>query len=473
MAMPRELNRREFLALAAATTVAASANGCRRPERRVGPPNLLFVMADQWRYSAFGHASTQPVATPQLDRFAATSVRCSRAYAANPVCSPSRASVMTGRLAHQHGVIANELTLPPSERGMAEGFREAGYATHYVGKWHLDGPDKPGFVAPGWRRRGFETLEGFNRGHTYERFQFYTNEGELVQREGFEPTFQTDRAIDFMREQRDRPFFCFLSWGPPHPRVNEAIGELPPWSEWSQSFTWPANVPTWLRRNALLQRKLMDYYALCGALDREVGRLLAALDDLDLAENTVVVFTSDHGDLLGSHGQLNKESPYEESLRVPLVVRVPDTVPSAREVNIPISGIDLMPTLAALCGLEPPTTCAGRDVSPSLTGQTTQPDESIYAEGKMNKLEGRGLKPGSLAWRAVVTKHHKLVVDAKNRVVHLANLTTDPYEQQNLANTPATQDLQATLLADLKTWKARTNDPFPAPPFTAAKTDPN
>ena len=258
-------------------------------------------MADQWRFSAFGHTLAAPVATPRIDRLAAESLRFERAYAANPLCAPSRASLMTGRFAHQHGVVANELTLPPKERGLAESFVDSGYATHYIGKWHLDGPDRPGFVRPGWRRRGFETFEGFNRGHYYDAPRTFSNEGELLRPKAFEATYQTDRAIAFLRENADRPFLCFLSWGPPHPATSTPRPD--PRADTAE-IAWRANVPRKMRRSGRLRSDVLHYYALCAALDREMGRLLDALDELELRENTLVVFTSDHGDMLGSHGLL-------------------------------------------------------------------------------------------------------------------------------------------------------------------------
>lgn len=462
------MNRRRFLKLSAATALAAAAPG----SVRAAPPprNLLFVMADQWRSTAFGHAGSRAplLSTPVLDRLAREGVRCTRAYAANPECSPSRASVLTGRLPHQHGVVENNLMLPPSEVALPSRFREAGYATHYIGKWHLDGPAKPGFVPPGWRRHGFETFEGFNRGHTYDRFTSFTNEGERLDLTGFEPTWQTDRAIEFLRSHRARPFLCFLSFGAPHARVNELTPDL---RDASSDYAWRPNVPSYMRRLDLLQRKLLDYYALCSRLDVEIGRLLGELEALGLSEQTVVVFTSDHGDMLGSHGQMNKEYPYEEALRVPLLLRAPDLPAHVSEA--PISGVDLMPTLSSLCGVPSPEGCAGVDVSASLRTGAEGSAREVYAAGRMTKLEGRNPAPGKVAWRALVTAKHKLVFDARGGVALLVDLEKDPYEMKNLAGERAHAAVERELSQRLTGWIERTNDPFPAAPRAALESYPD
>ncbi|MGH7202731.1 MAG: sulfatase-like hydrolase/transferase [Planctomycetaceae bacterium] len=127
--------------------------------------------------SAFGHGGDPVIETPHFDRFAKQGARFTRAYAANPVCTPNRSCLLTGRYAHQHGMIQNNLMLPPGERCLAESFRAAGYATEYIGKWHIDGEDKPGYVPRGWRRRGFETFKGFNRGHWYPTGARYFTDG--------------------------------------------------------------------------------------------------------------------------------------------------------------------------------------------------------------------------------------------------------------------------------------------------------
>jgi arylsulfatase A-like enzyme len=459
------VNRRTFLKATGAAALAASLPGCQRV-----PPvrwNLLFVLADQWRFAALDPVSGSPIHAPNIDRLAEQGLRCSRAYAANPVCAPSRASIMTGRLPHQHGVIENQLTLPPSERGFARSFADAGFDTHYIGKWHLDGAARPGFVPPGWRRHGFETFEGFNRGHRYERPRTFTNEGELLTPEVFEATYQTDRAIHFMETHRADPFFCFLSWGPPHPA---SFGARASMRFASTEPPWRANVPARFRERRALRSVLGSYYDLCERLDDEMGRLLAALEGAGLAERTLVVFTSDHGDMLGSHGLLHKEHPYEESVRVPLILRMPGRIRPSSESEALVSGIDLMPTLTRLCGLGAPETCTGRDLSAVLLGEgAATPASSIYCQGRMGEAKPVGRHLGQGAWRAVVTERHKLVVDETGKALLAFDLAQDPQELENLAEGAAHVALIEDLEQQLEAWKSRTNDPFPGPVAAAQR----
>jgi len=453
------VKRRTFLKVTGAVALAGGLPGYARVH--AGRWNLLFIMADQWRASAFGHGSDAVVATPNIDRLIQQGLLCNRAYAANPVCAPSRASIMTGRLSHQHGVIENQLTLPPTERGVAQSFGEAGYDTHYIGKWHLDGVARPGFVPPGWRRHGFETFEGFNRGHRYDRSRTFTNEGELFISEGFEATHQTDRAIHFIETHRKAPFFCFLSWGPPHPA---SFGPRPSTRFASKEPPWRPNVAARFRESDGLRSALGDYYGLCERLDVEMGRLLAALEAAGLADRTLVVFTSDHGDMLGSHGLLYKEHAYEESLRVPLTLRMPGRIHASTESEALVSGIDLMPTLTRLCGLQSPETCTGRDLSGVLLGDSdATPASSLYCQGRMGSTRPIGRQLGKGAWRAVVSERHKLVVDETGEVILAVDLARDPYELENLAGSTAHAALIKDLEQQLAAWKSRTNDPFPGP----------
>ena len=204
------MDRRSFLASAA---LGAGSLARADPAERT---NLLFVLADQWRSSAFGFGSDAVVRTPNLDRLGAQGANWKRAYAANPVCTPNRACILTGRYSHQTGMIRNDLQLPPGETCWPEVFRSAGYATHYVGKWHMDGTGKPGFVPPGWRRRGFETFEGFNRGHVYHRPWGFGDAGEPLapkrrrrSRTMSQPSRRTSRSTSCAGTATDRsPATC-------------------------------------------------------------------------------------------------------------------------------------------------------------------------------------------------------------------------------------------------------------------------
>ncbi len=416
-------------------------------------PNVLFVLADQWRNCSFSHGAhhDELVKTPNCDKLAEQGVRWSRCYSAHPLCTPNRSAIITGRFPHETGMIQNNLMLPPSERCMAQVFGDAGYRTHYIGKWHMDGQAKPGFVSPNWRRRGFATFEGFNRGHFYYDSPTFTNNGVKMSATGqyvpgqFEPTFQTDLAIDFMKENKNRPFFCYLSWGPPHTPYN------PP-----DSFDIYKPDDVVFRPNVVdgNRNSLARYFGLCTSLDHEFGCLMQTLKELGLEDNTLVVFTADHGDCIKSHGIAHKNHPEEESCHIPLIMRLPGRLKNGQVADNLVSSIDLMPTILSICSLQVPRTCTGKDKSAAALVRQSLADESIYAE-----------KAGD--WRAVIMGPHKLVVESIDGVqtpTKLFDLANDPYEMNNLVDLARYADPQATLLAELNAWKQKTYDPFPATP---------
>ena len=461
------MNRRDFLKKCGALGGLVLSNRALEVGIGANRPNVLFILADQWRYCAFSHGAyhDETVQTPNFDELAKQGVRWSRCYSAHPLCTPNRSAVITGRFPHESGMIQNNLMLPPSERCIAQVFNEAGYRTHYIGKWHMDGEAKPGFVPKGWRRRGFTTFEGFNRGHFYYDSPTFTNDGVKMSTTGryapgqYEPTFQTDLAINFIKQNKNQPFFCYLSWGPPHTPYN------PP-----DNFDIYNQNDVVFRPNVVNgnRNSLAKYFGLCTSLDHEFGRLMETLEDLELEENTLVVFTADHGDGIQSHGIAHKNQPEEESCHIPLFMRLPSRLKTGQVVDNLISSIDLMPTILSICDLEVPESCTGKDKSaaalarpPRLPaeGQERGQDESIYAE-----------KSGD--WRAVIMGQHKFVVESINGVqtaTKLFDLANDPYEMNNLVNQPKYDDLQATLLAELNAWKQKTDDPFPATPASAEK----
>ena len=441
------MNRRQFLTTAAAARLAA--------QQSSRPPNVLFVLVDQWRFSAFSHSTDPLVQTPHIDRLASQGALFRRAYATNPVCTPNRSCIVTSRYCHQHRMVGNDIMLPPDNTPcLGEVFQAGGYDTHYVGKWHMDGDERPGFVPRGWRRRGFETFEGFNRGHFYYESPTFTNDGGPLPIDGFEPVGQADLAIRYMRGRAagGRPFFCYLSWGPPHTPYRPPEGYRK-YLEPGAKLEWRDNVPEEWRESELGRKELGGYYGLCEALDDEMGRVLKFLDESGLADDTIVVFTADHGDMHGSHNQTRKGKPEDESLHVPLMVRWPKRIAPAKLDTLATS-IDLMPTLISMAGLKVPGHCEGRDLSTALVeGRPLQVD-SLYTQGQMTNAEKQ--------WRALVTPTHKLAIYGAGQTTKLFNLERDPYELTNLAGKREHKALQADLHAQLLKKAKETGDPFPA-----------
>ncbi len=430
-------SRREFLKSAGAFAGARMA-GSAAPARK---PNIVFVLAGGWRGQ-----SLDDLRVPNLESLAKQSMQFERLYTCYPLAAPSRAALITGRFPHACGVPRDGVPLPLDQPSIAEQLKRAGYRTGYIGEWRLDGADDPGFIPPGPRRHGFDYWAAFNRGHRYFDSIYFRDAPGSIHHAGFEPDYQTDLAIDFIKQGGSKPFYLFLAWGPPHPPLTPLPDRVATMYD-PRKMRLRANVPA--ERQASAEDSYARYYALCSALDDNLGRLIGALDQQHSAGDTIVVFTSDSGDMLGSQGLEDDNQPFEEAVRVPLIVRYPGVLAAGRKNDALLSNVDLMPTLLGLSGVAIPENAQGQDLSAWLTGQQGSHGESIYASGKLGE---------STEWRMVVRGLDKLVVDRDLKVTHLYNLGQDPFEMENLAR-DVSQDLKRDeLRALLKDWMRRTGD---------------
>lgn len=412
-------------------------------------PNILLILPDQWRGQALACAPAPAgdpnVRTPHLDRLAAGGTIVAHACTTDPVCTPARASLLTGRYPHTTGVTRNQIRLPPQEITFAEVLRSRGYATGYVGKWHLDGEDTPGFVPPGPRRHGFDYWAAFNRGHRYWGSIYFRDSPEPLHQDAYEPDYQTDLALDFIRAHRAHPFCLVLAWGPPHTPLNPPPQYAALYD--AARLQVRPNVPP--EEAARARQELVGYYGHCTALDAHVGRLLDELDHVGITGRTLVVFTSDHGDLLGSHGRYRKGSPLEESARVPLLLCWPDGLPAGRRAAAVAASVDLAPTLLSLCGAAAPPAVQGQDLSPVLRGESQPDGTAVYLEGRLGRAD---------EWRAVRTRRHLLAANLDGTTTHLYDLQADPYQLRNLAGTPAAAALESDLRGHLRELGRSTGD---------------
>ena len=409
-------------------------------------PNILLLYADQWRGDALGCAGDPVVQTPALDRLAASGLHLPSTFTVDPVCTPSRAALLTGRYPHVTGVTHNDLRLPENEVSFAQVFAAAGYRTGYIGKWHLDGEEKPGFVPPGPRRHGFGYWAAFNRGHAYHAPIYYRDTAEPIATDAYEPDLQTDLACAFLEEADPRPFCLVVAWGPPHTPLQPPARTAARYR--AQDMPVPPGVPPAEAERARSERA--RYYGLITSLDENVDRLLQTLDRHGASGNTVVCFTADHGDLLGEHGLYRKGRPEEPSIRVPLLLRWPGTIPTGVRADLAVASIDLCPTLLGLAGLSAPAGVQGRDLSACLRGVTAAPTDPVYIEGRLGAPD---------EWRALRTAQHLIAVGtASGEITHLFDLEQDPYELENLACDPNAAALRRALWEQLAAAATRTSD---------------
>jgi arylsulfatase A-like enzyme len=416
------------------------------------PPNLLFVFADQLRASSVGYAGEEQVRTPHLDAFAGEGVVFTNAISNHPVCTPYRASLLTGRYPLSTGIFMNDLLLPVTETSIAEVLKGRGYDTGYIGKWHLDGLDRRAFTPPGPRRQGFDHWEALNCSHKYMDTFYYKDTPERIPVGGYEPDVQTDLAIRFLegRAAADKPFCLFVSYGTPHEPYRlmpqEYLDEYPP-----EDIRFRPNCPDWNRED------IAGYYAHTTALDRNFGRLMETLEKGGLSDNTIVVFTSDHGDMHGSHGQRRKQRPWEECINIPFVIRGPAQSPAGSRTDALIGAPDVMPTLLAMMGCPVSETVEGRDLSHAVMGKSGEEHDSVLIMAPAPFSEA--FKAGIPEWRGVRTKRYTYVETLEGPWLLYDNVE-DPYQMKNLAGDPGQAALKNELQGHLRDWLAKTGDGF-------------
>ena len=454
------MTRRNFLGVSGAI---AGSLACQSSDRGdAGALNVLFLFPDQMRAQAMGCMGNPDVKTPHLDRLASEGLLFRHHFANSPVCCPARAIILTGKYAHTNGMIANDLRLRESETSMAELFAEAGYRTGFVGKWHLDGgPRQPGWIPPGARRQGFEFWAANEVSHAHFDTHYFRDSPEPIPVKKFESEAWTDLGIEFLRETRQdsRPFFLTVQMGPPHDPYlapDEYMAMYDPEAiELRPNFAGDT-ADRDLEPNPYVatpgRKEIAAYYAMVTAVDEQVGRILKELDDLGLRERSIVIVSSDHGDMLGSHGARLKRKPWEESIRVPGIVRHP-LAGAGRETDALFSHVDIAPTLLSLCGIAPPDEMQGSDLSAVILGESDSGPDAAYFQIFGPFLAG-GVERG---WRGLRTERH-MYARTREAPWVLYDLESDPYELANLAEDPEAAELRERLDEELAGWMERTGD---------------
>ncbi|MCZ6598470.1 MAG: sulfatase [Planctomycetota bacterium] len=442
--------------------------GCGVSERDARPdaPNVLVILADQWRGMDLGCAGNDDVRTPNLDRLAAEGILYERAFANAPLCAPSRAQMLTGVHPLRNGVLTNNMELLEGVATLPRILGVHGYRAGYVGKWHLGGFPELEFVPPGPERAGFDDLWAvWGRSHQYFDSWYTTDTPERMPSEGYAPDRQTDAAIGYLErcaEEDAGPFLLFVSYGPPHPPFDQ-VPERHTVAYDAGSLRERPNVSASSlpgRTDERRRTELAQYYAACTAIDENVGRLTAALDRLGLAQDTIVVFTSDHGGLMGEHGCFNKQQPFEEAVRIPLVLRWPTRIEAGTRSDVLFSMVDFAPTILGLLGLagvEGADGMEGNDLAWSALGREGEAPRSVYL------MELVGLGPmsahGIHTWRAVRTPTHLYAEDLGGPWL-LYDLREDPFQRENLVER---EDLEATrgeLADELRGWYQRLGERY-------------
>ena len=451
-------------------------------------PNVIFILTDDQRWdclSCEGHPCLQ---TPNMDRLAKEGARFANMFVTTSLCSPSRASMLSGLYAHSHGVTNNFTDYPANLRSFPQQLQTAGYTTAYFGKWHMDEEND----AP---RPGFDYWASHKGQGTYYDTPFNIN-GKRDVLVGYYTTRVTDLAIDWIKEQpRDHPFMLILGHKAPHtPAIPEPqyanlyddvpiayppsafmLDDKPEWIRqrlntwhgiygplWGFREEYPDSRPEAVKDFAAFVR---SYWAVIKSVDDSLGRIIAVLEETGQLDNTLLIFGGDNGFFLGEHGMMDKRTAHEESLRVPLLVRYPSLVKPGTVINKTVLNIDLAPSILDICGASQLPNIHGRSWKPLLEGDSRDWRSSWFYEYNYEVQF-----PYTPNVRAVRTDEWKYIHyphgdgSPDRHLSELYDLQNDPLERKNLINDPNYADKVAELKAELASLLQETGavpDPMP------------
>lgn len=405
-------------------------------------PNVVFVFGDQWRAQATGYAGAPNVKTPNLDSLASEGINFTHAVAGCPVCSPYRASLITGQFPLTHGVFVNDVYLKHDAVSLADAYAAAGYDTAYIGKWHLDGHGRSSYIPPE-RRQGFDYWKVLECTHNYNHSPYYAgNSDKKNYWEDYDAIAQTRDAQKYIQEHDDKkPFLLVLSWGPPHNPYETAPEKYKAMYN-PESICLRPNVPDAMAQKA--REDLAGYYAHCTALDACIGELLHTVREKGIEEDTIFVFTSDHGDMLGSQGEQRKQRPWDESIRVPFLLHYPAMFGGqSKELDAFINAPDILPTLLGLCNLPIPETVEGLDFSNYMQGGEDPSDGAAVIMCPHPFGEWARRQHGK-EYRGLRTQRYTYVRTLEGPWLLYDN-HDDPYQLNNLIDNPTYSRLQQDL----------------------------
>jgi arylsulfatase A-like enzyme len=409
------------------------------------PPNIVYIQSDTHRWGAMSFTQTPQVVTPNMAKLREQGVSLDRYYVNLPICTPYRAIMMTGRWPYQQGLMANHMSL--GERvDMPEGkktrgtiawtFKDAGYTTGHFGKWHLGGRDARPF--------GFDRSVVWNGTNNHRKNTYNVDGGDAEPWKGeSNATAITEQALDWIAQEAasKTPFFAVISLNPPHGPFDdapEAKKKLYP-----DEQTLPFHPKDEIRDF----EQHRDYHALISGIDDDLGMVMARLDELGIAGNTILVYTSDHGAMTGIDGVAygQKRHPNDESARVPFLVRWPGHIPPGRDLETLASTMDVLPTLAALAGVAPKlagkesgaylASLEGTNLAPFLLGKAegVAEPEAVFLSHPSN-MNNNGSRH-EIVWRAIVTKDFTYAVTDKGE--HRLWKNGPGYQEPNLLDDPA------------------------------------
>ena len=415
-------------------------------------PNLIYIFADQLRYFSLGYAGDENALTPNIDALCRESTDLCQAVSGHPVCAPYRASLFTGKYTTSTGMVINEIRMNPNHRTFAHVLNDNGYETAYIGKWHMYAAQlgnhydpQNSFIPKGPDRLGFDDyFAAYNFRHEYETgtAYYHLDSPEKIYYDKYEPDAQTDMTIEQLERLAagEKPFALFLSIGTPHdPWVPENVPAECLERFKNRRFNLPVNyleqddthADNWAKLSEEERGQLTEwmriYYAMAANLDDNIGRLMKAVKDMGLDENSIIVFTSDHGELFGAHGRRAKNIFYEEAVRVPFLIKWKGKLAENVKRDFIINTVDIMPSLLSMMGLPVPKETEGTDLSACIAGEADTEEGALMMCTGPTAIFGDGNE-----WRAYRTKQYTYAIFKSDGQEFLFDDKNDPYQMENL-----------------------------------------
>ena len=417
-------------------------------------PNIIFFFSDQQRWDTLGCYGQRLPVTPNLDRMAAEGVRFEHAFTCQPVCGPARASIQTGKYAAEVGCFRNGVALPETERTIAHCLSEAGYEVGYIGKWHLAtnrGENNfKGSAVPPERRGGYKdywlasdvlefTSHGYN-GHMFDA------DMKQVDFKGYRVDCLTDFALDYLRTRHgDRPFFLFISYIEPHHQNDHKHFEGPIGSKKRfKDFDVPGDLAG---MEGDWDEELPDYLGCCSSLDYNLGRLRTELKRLGLADNTLIIYTSDHGCHFRTRNGEYKRSCHDGCVRIPMVACGPG-FEGGKVADELVSLIDIAPTILAAGGVKKPNSMRGRPLQELASGKAKDWPQEVFIQISESQT-GRAVRTKKWKYSVSVERSGGPASDLYYEDF-LYDLESDPHEHDNLVRDPAYASVRKELAETLK-----------------------
>ncbi len=439
--------------------------GCKKQQTE--KTNLVFIFSDQQTFDMLGCYGNKQIKTPNLDKFAEEGLRFSHCFSNEPICTPFRGMLMSGQQPLYNGAFVNDKPLVPGHgKKFAEVLRDAGYNTAYIGKWHLLGGERDRPIPPGEMRYGFDELflsnnchVDFRAGHCF----YWNEEGKKVFFDKWEVYGQTDQALEYLdsRKNAEKPFALFVSWHAPHD-WGKFKGED---SLMHYKYDAPEELMAMYDRDSIKMRPGVEnthdrrrmvhgQMAMATGVDIAFGQLMAKLSELKLDKNTLVVFTSDHGDMLEFDDAIYpKQYPHDYSCHTPFLMRWPGKLESGSTTGLLFSALDMMPSILGMMQLDVPQECQGKSLANAIfTHDSTAVDYVPIWLYEQNNFRGVITRDYTFATKKDETKGslHNVLFDRKN----------DPYQLNNLFADPSKTAVKEKLWNLTQEWMAKYNDQF-------------